>query len=115
VSAAAGLRGAALALRFLLELGVYGSVLAWGLRPGSGWEIRLLAGVSGALLLAVAWAVLASPRALRPLHGLPLVAFEVAWFGAGVLALAAAAGPLPAVVFAVLYAADVAVLRPFGR
>ncbi len=108
---AAAARGANLLLMFLLELGVYVAVAFWGLRIGPSWTVKVLAGLGGPLVLAVIWGVLASPRARWPVRGLARAGLEVAWFGAGTAALAAAGLVLPAIVFACLYLVNAALRR----
>jgi hypothetical protein len=45
------------------------------------------------------------------LRGVPRAAFEVAWFGAGVVLLAAAGAGIVAAVLALVYLANTALLR----
>ncbi len=56
----------ALSIRFLLELGALGAVAAWGFHIGDGaWRPILALAVPAAF--ALAWAVLAAPKADNPL------------------------------------------------
>jgi Protein of unknown function (DUF2568) len=112
---AESVRNVNLALRFLLELAVYGAVLYWGLTHLPGLARKLAFGLGGPVLLAVLWALFASPRARWPLHGWALVAFEIAWFGAGAAALAAAGQGVAAIALAALYLVNVAFLRAWSR
>jgi hypothetical protein len=105
------IRGFCLFVAFLLELAVLGSAGYWGFTVSPDLAVRLLAGLGVPVLLAVAWGVFAAPRAARPLRGVPRAAFEVAWFGAGVVLLAAAGAGIVAAVLALVYLANTALLR----
>jgi hypothetical protein len=98
----AAARNANLLLAFLLELAVYVAAGWWGFTLDAALPVRVVAGLGAPLALAAAWAVFASPRALRPLRGPARAVFEGAWFGAGVAALATRGLVVPAVLLAVL-------------
>ncbi len=103
-------RGANLGLTFLLEVAVYLAVGHWGLTLAAALPIRLLAGIGGPLLFALLWGTLAAPKARIRLRGLTRAGFEIAWFGGGAAALAAAGSPAWAAVLAALFLVN-AVLR----
>jgi Protein of unknown function (DUF2568) len=109
------IRGFCLFVAFLLELAVLGSAGYWGFTVSPDLAVRLLAGLGVPVLLAVAWGGFAAPRAARPLRGVPRAAFEVAWFGAGVVLLAAAGAGIVAAVLALVYLANTMVLRLWLR
>lgn len=108
------IRGLNLAVMFLLEIAVYVCVCYWGLTLDAALVVRVLAGVGGAALLAVVWGLLGAPKARRPVRGLGRLLLEVLWFGAGVLALAAAGPVLLAGVFAAVFVTNAA-LRAVWR
>ena len=105
------IEGFCLLVAFLLALAVLGSAGYWGFTVSPDLAVRLLAGLGVPVLLAVVWGVFASRRAARPLRGTVRAAFEVAWFGAGVVLLAAAGAAIAAPVLALVYLANTALLH----
>jgi hypothetical protein len=83
---------------FLMELCVLGSVWYYAYRSGS--DAAPLAALAGAGALCWAWGLFGSPRARFKLRGAARVAFEVLWFGAGVVLLYAAGQHVGALAFA---------------
>jgi hypothetical protein len=73
--------------------------------------VRLLAGLSVPLILAVLWGVFAAPKAPVPLHGVARAGFDVAWFGTGVALLGLAGRAVPAVVLGAVYVLNTLLLR----
>jgi uncharacterized protein DUF2568 len=92
-----GTRAASLALAFLLELAALAALAYWG------W------GTAGALVVAAPaawialWAVFGSPRAKVKLSSGGHLAFEIAMFGAAAVALWASGQTAWAIVFAVVW------------
>lgn len=78
-------------LTFALELAVYASITLWVAASAATASLpavtRDVLVVLAVAVMATAWGLLASPKAPTPVHGGARVAFEVAWFGLGVLAL----------------------------
>ena len=74
-------------LTFFLELAVYASLVAWAVSTSLATLGKSLLAVTAVAVFAVAWGVFAAPKASMPLHGAARVAFEIAWFGAGLVAL----------------------------
>ncbi|MDX6395559.1 MAG: hypothetical protein QOJ73_6622 [Streptosporangiaceae bacterium] len=109
------IKGFCLLVGFFLELAVLGSAGYWGFTVSPDLAVRLLAGLGVPVLLAMAWGVFAAPRAARPLRGAPRAAFEVAWFGAGVVLLAAAGAGIVAAMLALDYLANTMLLRLWLR
>jgi Protein of unknown function (DUF2568) len=97
------LRGANLALRFLLELSAIAAVVYWGFEAGSGIWGWFLA-VGAAALVLVVWALFISPKATIELERPLRLVLEFTVFGAAAVALAAAGQVVLAVVFAVVAA-----------
>lgn len=92
-----------LAVAFLLELAV---LLAAGYRGFTlpvPFVFRIIVGLGAPILMAVLWGLFASPRAAMPLHGAANAAFQIGWFGVGVLALAIAGHAAPAIALAAAY------------
>jgi len=99
----AWLRNGNLALAFLLELGALLAFAAAGALVPEGW-LQLVAGILGAALFVLVWAIWAAPRSKRRLRGMRLIAFKIAVFGVAALILLLIGQPLWAAVFAVLAA-----------
>ncbi|MDI2130297.1 YrdB family protein [Yinghuangia seranimata] len=97
-------KGANLAVVFLLELAALAGVGTWGFTTRDGLGARLLAGLGGPAVLIVLWALFGAPDATYKVHGAVRVAFELGWFGIGVAAFAAAGYVTQATVFAVTFA-----------
>jgi hypothetical protein len=94
------LKGANLALRFLLELGVLVALCYWGFRSGEGTFARIALGLGVPLIVAVVWSTVMSPKArVRPPWSLHLAA-EMVIFGLGPAALFATGQPLLGWIFA---------------
>ncbi|MFF1920561.1 YrdB family protein [Streptomyces sp. NPDC058221] len=89
---------------FLAELAVLGSVATWGFSLGTGWALRLLAGIGGPALMVVLWWLFGAPDAPHKVHGAIRVVFEAGWFGAGAVALALAGYAVPALALAAVVA-----------
>jgi hypothetical protein len=103
-----------LGLAFLLELCVLAALAFWGIHTGESTLAKIALGVGTPLVAAILWGIFASPRApmLVPLPWHRLL--EVAFFGAGVLALFLAGQPLLAIIFLVLLVVNYAFLLTLG-
>lgn len=95
-----------LGVRFLLELCILGSVGYWGFATHFSWLAKAGWGIGIPLLIAVLWGSFAAPKAVLPLSGLPLLAFELIIFGAAPVALVAAGQPTLAAAFVAIYAVN---------
>jgi hypothetical protein len=105
---------ASLGLQFVLELTALGALAYWGFSAGTGPALWLLG--LGAPAVAIAfWALLGAPRAPFHAYGAGRVGVEVVFFGAGVLALAAAGRSWLATGFGLLVVANIALLRLLGH
>jgi hypothetical protein len=81
------LRGANLALAFVLELAALLAVGSWAFGIDAGTAVQLLGAVVAITGFVVLWGVFAAPKARYRLAGGPRAVFEVVWFGtAAVLA-----------------------------
>lgn len=105
------IRGVNLGVAFLLELAVIFAVGYFGLTLSWGLTVRTLVGVGAPVLMAVLWGVFASPRASVPLRGAADVAFRMAWFGIGALALWGAGLPIAALALAAVYGVNAVMLQ----
>ena len=109
------LRYLSLSIAFVLELAVLAATGDAGFTLVHPIVLRVLVGLGAPVLMAVAWGLFAAPRASMPLHGVASVAFQVAWFGVGALALALAGRTAPALTLAVVYLLNSAALRLLER
>jgi hypothetical protein len=96
------LRGANLALRFLLELCILAALAYWGFRAVSGPLTKILLGVGGPVLAAIVWGTFLSPKASATLSAPWKLVLEIVVFGVAIVALYAAGQQGLAVVFALL-------------
>ena len=98
-------------LGFVLELAVLASLGVWGFGL-EGRALRWIAGVGAPLLFIVIWGLFGSPnKPMVQLTGAPRIAFEVFWFGSGIVALAASGRRTLALGFAVIFAIHTVLLR----
>jgi hypothetical protein len=112
---AAGTRALNLALRFLLELCALAALAYGGWAAGGGWPVELGLAIALPLAAAVYWGALIAPRARWRLPDpWRAVAELVLWIPAAA-ALALAGHPLLAAVFAVVTAANLALLAILGQ
>ena len=95
----ATVQAANLAVRFLLEIVALGVLGYWGFHAWAGQVNRVLFGVGAPVLLALAWALLASPQAPVQLSGPMKVGIQMALLGIPVLALLSLSRPVLAAVF----------------
>lgn len=108
------LRGANLALKFLLELAAFAAFAVWGASVGHGVVPVLLAIAAPALAIAL-WGVFAAPKSERRLSATARVPFELAVFGLAAAALFAAASTELAIAFTVVAIVNAALLGLFGQ
>lgn len=98
-------------LRFALELGAVVVVGVWGWQASSDDVTRIVLAVGAPLLIAVLWGQFVAPRAPRYLERGGRLAVEVGVFGAAVLALVGLGHPHAAGMFALLTAANTALVH----
>ncbi|MGR6322332.1 YrdB family protein [Micromonospora soli] len=108
------MKGALLAVIFLLELALLVAVGWWGFTLDAGWPVRLLAGLGAPLLIAVGWGLFCSPKASVPLPAPAKLAAQAACFLTGGVLLALAGRPVPGAVLVALWAVDKALLTALG-
>jgi hypothetical protein len=82
------LKGANLALAFLLELCALGAFGYWGFKTGSATFSKVGLGIGAPLLAAVVWGVFVAPRAAVPVPELLRFVIQALFFGLAALGLA---------------------------
>jgi hypothetical protein len=98
------IKGANLAMRFLLELCALVASGYWGFRTGGGLIAKIGLGIGAPLVAAVVWAVFVSPHAPVQLPGLLVLILQVLIFGLAAAALVATGHRTLALVFVVIVA-----------
>lgn len=93
-----------------LELAIFASVGWWALALDLAWWARIPIAVAAVGALIAVWGTFASPKARIPLPTAAVVAVKATAFGAGALALWGLDYPVAAVAYAVLAAANTAVI-----
>jgi hypothetical protein len=102
------------ALRFLLELAALGSLAYWGFAEHGG-AVQWVWGLGAPLLVAVVWGRFVAPKASHPASDPARLLLEVAVFGSGAVALAAADATVLAVILAALATAHLALTFLLGQ
>ena len=105
------LRSVNLVARLLCELGLLAALAVWGFHTGTGVAAKVALGLGAPLAAAVIWGLLVAPASRRRLADPARLVIEVLLFAAGVAALAAAGYILVAVIFAVVVAANIVLVR----
>jgi len=93
------IKGANLALRFLLELCALGALGYWGFKTGNTTIAKLALGVGAPLVAAVLWGTFVSPRAPVELPAVLIVVLQALVFGSAAAGLAATGHRTLALVF----------------
>ncbi|MCP9618806.1 DUF2568 domain-containing protein [Nocardia otitidiscaviarum] len=105
-------KGANMLLMFLLELGVLGAAVAWGLTRDAPLVVRVVAAAGALTAFIVIWALFGAAKDARyRLTGWARAALELGWFGGGALLLAAAWSLPAGVVFFAVWALNYALRR----
>ena len=105
------IQSANLAFRFFLELCALGAIADWGYHVGSSTVIRIALALVSAPAGAVLWALFGSPKAYFPIHGILRLAFELAFFGLAVAALAKSGQPGLAATLGIAFLLNLILLR----
>ena len=84
------IKGATLALRFLLELCALGALGYWGFKTGGGVLAKVGLGLGVPLAAAVVWGTFVAPKALLKVPGVVRLFIEMAVFASATGALYAA-------------------------
>jgi hypothetical protein len=104
------LRGANLGLRFLLELAALAAVAWWGWEAGSSTATSLALAIALPTVVAIVWGAFIAPKARFDVSRPVWYGLQVVIFGGASLALASAWSPAAGIVFALVVAANLAVL-----
>jgi hypothetical protein len=96
------IKGANLALRFLLELFALIALGYWGFKTGGGLIAKVGLGIGAPLVAAVVWGTFLSPQAPVQLPGPLVLILQVLVFGAAVAGLLATGHRILALVFGVI-------------
>ena len=96
------IKGANLALRFLLELCVLVALGYWGFKTGGGAIAKAALGIGAPLMAAVVWGVFVAPRAPVEPPGVVVLVLQVLVFGSAAAGLAATGHRTLALVFVVV-------------
>jgi hypothetical protein len=96
------IRGANLALRFLLELCALGALGYWGFKTGSATLAKIGLGIGAPLVAAVVWAIFVSPQASVQLPGILVLVLQVLVFGGAAVGLVVTGHRSLALVFGAL-------------
>ncbi len=100
------LKGASLALRFLLELCALAAVAYWGSRVSSSTALNVVVAVAAPLAVATVWGLWLAPNAGKRLHPPARTLLELAVLAVAVAALLAADEPLLGLILAVVAVAN---------
>jgi Protein of unknown function (DUF2568) len=106
------IKGANLALRFLLELCALGY---WGFKTGSGLIAKIGLGIGAPLVAAVVWGTFVSPQAPVELPGLIVLLLQVLVFGLAAAALVATDHRTLALVFVVIVVVNAILMYLWGQ
>ncbi len=109
------IKGANLALRFLLELCALGALGYWGFKTGNATIAKIALGVGAPLVAAVVWAVFVSPQASVQLPGLVVLVLQVLVFGTAMGGLVATGHRTLALVFVVTIVINAVLMYTWGQ
>ncbi|MFF0488864.1 DUF2568 domain-containing protein [Nocardia sp. NPDC004068] len=100
-------KGANMALMFVLELGVLASAIAWGLSLDAALAVRILAAAAAVAVFVLVWSQLAAGgKAPHQQYGWRRFAVELGWFGGGAVLAGFAWSPVVALVLFAAWAVN---------
>lgn len=100
------IKGANLAVTFILELCLLVAFGYWGFTTGDSLWLKILLGIGTPVLAAVLWGLFMAPKAARRLPSPWHEIAQVVFFALGTAALYAAGQPTFALLFAVVFAVN---------
>ena len=109
------IKGANLALRFLLELCALGALGYWGFNTGGGAVAKITLGIGAPLVAAIVWGTFLSPRAAVALPGPLVLLLQALVFAAGAAVLAATGHPKLALAFGVIVVVNAVLMYVWGQ
>lgn len=108
------MRGIALVVRFVLELGMLAAFAYWGFTATDATALNIVLGIAAPVLAAIVWGTFLAPRRRTDLPIPARVVIELVVFGLAAVALLAAGQPTWAIVVAVVAVAQRAALSALG-
>jgi hypothetical protein len=108
------IKGANLALRFLLELCALIALGYWGFATGSGAIAKVVLCIGAPLVAAVVWGVFVAPRAPVELPGVLVLLLQVLVFGSAAAGLATTGHRTLALMFAVVVVINAILIYAWG-
>jgi hypothetical protein len=105
------LKGANLALRFVIELCAFAALGYWGSQASDSLAVRIVLAAAAPAAAIVAWGLFVAPKAVVKVSEPVRWAIELAVFGAAAAALAAAEEPVWGVGFGLVALANGAAAR----
>jgi hypothetical protein len=109
------IKGANLAVRFLLELCALIGLGYWGFTTGSGAITKVALGIGAPLVAAVVWGVFVAPRAPVALPGFVVLLLQVLVFGSAAAGLVATGHRALALTFAVVVVINAILMYVWGQ
>jgi len=109
------IRGANLALRFLLELFALGALGYWGFKTGGRLIAKIGLGIGAPLIAAVVWGTFLSPQAPVRLPGLLVLILQALVFGLAAAGLVATGHQTLALVFVVIVTINAVLMYLWGQ
>jgi hypothetical protein len=109
------IKGANLALRFLLELCALVALGYWGFKTGGGLMAKIGLGIGAPLAAAVVWGVFVSPQAPVQLPGFLVLVLQVLVFGAAAAGLVATGHQTLALAFGVIVVINAILMYVWGQ
>lgn len=109
------IKGANLAMRFLLELCALAALCYWGFQTGRNTVTQLGLGIGAPLIAAVVWGAFVAPKASVSVPDIFRLLAELAVFGSAVAALIAAGQPRLALALALAYVVNRTLMVVWGQ
>ena len=109
------IKGANLALRFLLELCALGALGYWGFKSGNGTITKIALGVGAPLVAVVIWGTFVSPQAPMQLPGPLSLILQVLVFGSAAAGLMATGHRTLAMVFVMIVVINAVLMYVWGQ
>jgi hypothetical protein len=109
------IKGANLALRFLLELCALGALGYWGFKAGGGLSAKIALGVGAPLVAAVVWGTFVSPQAPVRLPGPVVLVLQALVFGSAAAGLVATGHRTLALGFVVIIVINALLMYVWGQ
>lgn len=109
------IKGANLALRFLLELCALGALDYWGFKTGGGVAAKITLGIGAPLVAAVVWGTFLSPRAAVALPGALALTLQALVFASAAAGLVATGHRTLALVFGLIVVINAVLMYVWGQ